>query len=186
MGINDGGSRHDTSISRTRNAESGPKSTDEYRQDPIAVIGLANRLPGNSNNPTQLWDFLERGGVAQNDPPESRFSLKGHFDHSLKPHTLRTPGAMFLESIDPAEFDAAFFNVNRADAIAMDPQQRQLLEVVYEGLENAGLTLEQMHGALFGCFVGSYAVGMKFHLTRYLTKLLIHTIRLPGHAVSRS
>lgn len=66
---------------------------------------------------------------------------------------------MFLENIDPAEFDAAFFNINRADATAMDPQQRQLLEVVYEGFENAGVTLEQVYGSLYGCFVGSYAVG---------------------------
>ena len=135
-------------------------SKKEYRQDPIAVVGLANRLPGDNNNPTQLWDFLNRGGVAGNDPPESRFSLKGHYDKSLKPHTIRTPGAMFLENIDPAEFDAPFFNINRNDAIAMDPQQRQLLEVVYEGLENAGLTMEQISGALYGCFVGSYAVGI--------------------------
>ncbi|MCJ1439395.1 hypothetical protein MMC27_008789 [Xylographa pallens] len=130
----------------------------QYRQDPIAVIGMANRLPGDCNNPSQLWDFLEQGGVAQNDPPESRFSLKGHYDKSLKPHTIRTPGAMFLENVDPADFDAAFFQINKADAIAMDPQQRQLLEVVYESFENAGLTMQQISGALFGCFVGSYAV----------------------------
>lgn len=90
-----------------------------YRQDPVAVIGMANRLPGDSNNPTQLWDFLAKGGVAKNDPPASRFSLSGHYDGSLKPHTIRTPGAMFLENIDPADFDASFFNINRADAIAM-------------------------------------------------------------------
>lgn len=158
MAIHDGGSRD---ASRATESLPDPDPGLQYRQDPIAIIGLANRLPGDSNNPSQLWDFLEQGGVAQNDPPKSRFSLEGHFDKSLKPHTLKTPGAMFLEHIDPAEFDAAFFNVNRADAIAMDPQQRQLLEVVYEGLENAGLTLAEVEGALFGCFVGSYAVGMK-------------------------
>jgi acyl transferase domain-containing protein len=159
MGINDS-NRYEGAISQSCRAEFTFTSKEEYRQDPIAVIGFANRLPGNSNNPTKLWEFLERGGVAQNDPPESRFSLKGHFDASGKPHTLRTPGAMFLENVDPADFDAPFFNISKADAIAMDPQQRQLLEVVYEGLENAGITLEQLDGAPFGCFVGSYAVGM--------------------------
>ena len=163
-----------------------PKPTTQYRQDPIAIVGLANRLPGNNNNPSQLWDFLERGGVAQNDPPESRFSLQGHYDKSLKPHTIRTPGAMFLESIDPANFDASFFNINRADAIAMDPQQRQLLEVVYEGLENAGLSLETMSNALYGCFVGSYAVGTVFPLPISTSGLTHSSIRLPGHAISRS
>lgn len=133
----------------------------EYRQDPIAVVGLANRLPGHSTNPTKLWEFLERGGVAENAPPHSRFALAGHYDGSLKPHTIKTPGAMFLEDMDPAEFDASFFNISRADAISMDPQQRMLLEVVFEGLENAGITLERLSGDAFGCFVGSYAVGPK-------------------------
>lgn len=69
----------------------GKGNSSNYQQDPIAVIGMANRLPGDSNNPTQLWDFLSRGGVAKNDPPSSRFSLSGHYDGSLKPHTIRTP-----------------------------------------------------------------------------------------------
>lgn len=73
---------------------------------------------------------------------------------------MRSPGGMFLEDIDPQVFDAQFFGISRIDAIAMDPQQRQLLEVVYECLENAGLTLEDLDGASVGCFVGSYAVGM--------------------------
>lgn len=150
---------HEALSAQAREASPLPKSSTHYRQDPVAIIGLANRLPGDSNNPSQLWDFLQRGGIAQNDPPESRFSLRGHYDKSLKPHTMRTPGAMFLENIDPAHFDASFFKISRVDAIAMDPQQRQLLEVVYEGFENAGLTLEGINGALYGCFVGSYAVG---------------------------
>ncbi|PMB63557.1 Compactin diketide synthase mokB [Beauveria bassiana] len=129
-----------------------------YRQEPVAVIGFANRLPGQSDNPTKLWDLLMRGGVAGNEPPESRWSLKGHFDGSRKPHTVRTPGAMFVENVDAADFDAGFFNISTADAISIDPQQRQLLEVVYEGIENAGLSLEKLHGAEYGCFVGSYAV----------------------------
>ena len=157
---------HEASSVQAGEASPSPKSSNHYRQDPVAIIGLANRLPGDSNNPSQLWDFLQRGGIAQNDPPESRFSLHGHYDKSLKPHTMRTPGAMFLENIDPAHFDASFFKISRADAIAMDPQQRQLLEVVYEGFENAGLTLEGISGTSYGCFVGSYAVGKYSSLVR--------------------
>lgn len=68
-------------------------------------------------------------------------------------------GGMFLEKINPQDFDAAFFSISAADATAMDPQQRQLLEVVYECLENAGIPLHALDGADVGCFVGSYAVG---------------------------
>lgn len=127
--------------------------------DPIAVIGMGCRLPGESNSPHALWKLLERGGIARNEPPASRFDLKTHHDGSGKPNTMGSPGGMFLENIDPQEFDAAFFSVSAADAIGMDPQQRQLLEVVYECLENAGVTLESLDGAAVACLVGSYAVG---------------------------
>ncbi|KAL6716017.1 hypothetical protein ACLMJK_006979 [Lecanora helva] len=130
----------------------------KYMQEPVAVIGMACRLPGDSNSPGALWDFLERGGSADNEAPESRFNLKTHHDGSKKPKTMRSPGGMFLENIDPRVFDAPFFGISRTDAIAMDPQQRQLLEVVYECIENAGLRMDDLDGAKFGCFVGSYAV----------------------------
>lgn len=138
---------------------SAPAKTQKYTQDPIAVVGMACRLPGNSNSPHALWEFLERGGCAHNEVPESRFDLDSHHDGSKKPKTMRSPGGMFLEKIDPREFDAKFFEIPRVDAIAMDPQQRQLLEVVYECLENAGIRMEDLSGASVGCFVGSYAVG---------------------------
>ncbi|KAL2130926.1 hypothetical protein VTI74DRAFT_5751 [Chaetomium olivicolor] len=70
---------------------------------------------------------------------------------------MRPLGGMFLEDISPADFDASFFEISKAEAISMDPNQRQMLEVVYEGLENAGITLENLNGELVGCFVGSYA-----------------------------
>ncbi|KAL5327873.1 hypothetical protein ACEPPN_005579 [Leptodophora sp. 'Broadleaf-Isolate-01'] len=70
---------------------------------------------------------------------------------------MRPLGGMFLEDIDPADFDTSFFEISRAEAISMDPNQRQMLEVVYEGLENAGITLENLNGASVGCFVGSFA-----------------------------
>lgn len=54
---------------------------------------------------------------------------------------------MFPEHINPRVFDAQFFRLSRTDAIAMDPQQRHLLEVVYECLENAGLSMEKLDGA---------------------------------------
>ncbi|KAK7744645.1 Type I Iterative PKS [Cytospora paraplurivora] len=133
-------------------------SKKRYFQDPIAIIGMGCRLPGNSNSPQALWDFLERGGIADTVPPPSRFRLDTHHDGSKKPKTMRSPGGMFLEGIDPKTFDAAFFGVSKVDAVAMDPQQRLLLEVVYECLENAGVTLDQLDGEAVGCFVGSYAV----------------------------
>lgn len=135
-------------------------SSQTYVQEPVAVIGMSCRLPGKSNSPSGLWEFLERGGIASNAVPSTRFNLDAHHVGSPKPNTMRSPGGMYLESIDPQEFDAPFFNISREDAIAMDPQQRQLLEVVYECLENAGVTLESLDGAHVACFVASFTCGM--------------------------
>lgn len=135
-------------------------SSPECAQEPIAIVSVSCRLPGHCMNPQQLWEFLINGGVAtSNSPPESRFNIKGHFDGSRKTHTMISPGGMFIEDIDLQAFDAQFFNVNRADTIAMEPQQRQILEVVYECLENGGVTLESLNSKEIGCFVASYAVG---------------------------
>lgn len=89
-----------------------------------------------------------------------RCGLQASIDFEPVQH-LSNPqsGGMFLENIDPAHFDAAFFSTSAADAIAMDPQQRQLLEVVYECLENAGIPLESLSGKSVGCFVGSSSAG---------------------------
>lgn len=124
------------------------------------MVGMACRLPGQSNNPRALWEFLKKGGIASTTPPKSRFDITTHHDGSKKPKTMRSPGGMFMEYVDPEDFDAPFFGISRTDAIAMDPQQRQLLEVVYEGLENAGIALESLDGAKYACLVGSYACGM--------------------------
>ncbi len=131
-------------------------------QEPVAIIGFACRLPGGNDSPGKLWEFLERGDVASGKVPRSRFNFESHYDGSHKPGTMRPPGGMFLSDVDPADFDASFFEISGADAIAMDPNQRQMLEVVFEGLENAGLTLEKLSGSSAACFVGSFATGRCF------------------------
>lgn len=128
-----------------------------YRQEPVAVVGFGCRLPGGNSSPQKLWDFLERGGIASTAVPETRFNVEGHYDGSLRSNTMRSPGAMCLENIDPAEFDSGFFEIGGNEALPMDPNQRQMLEVVYEGLENAGITLEKLDNQPVGCFVASFA-----------------------------
>ncbi|KAJ8063559.1 hypothetical protein OCU04_007431 [Sclerotinia nivalis] len=128
-----------------------------FQQEPVAIVGFACRLPGGNHSPQKLWDFLERGEIASNKVPQTRFNINGHYDGSHKPGTMRPKGGMFLGDIDLADFDAGFFEISGTEAIAMDPNQRQMLEVVFEGLENAGIPLEKLDGAPVACFVGSYA-----------------------------
>ncbi|KAI0473335.1 putative polyketide synthase [Xylariaceae sp. FL0804] len=129
----------------------------QFKQEPVAVIGFACRLPGGNHSPSKLWDFLERGSIASNNVPKSRFNIEGHYDGSHKPGTMRPPGGMFVGDVDLADFDASFFEIGGTEAIAMDPNQRQMLEVVFEGLENAGIPLEKLDGSPVACYVGSYA-----------------------------
>ncbi|KAK4246255.1 beta-ketoacyl synthase [Corynascus novoguineensis] len=126
-------------------------------REPIAIVGFACRLPGGNYSPHKFWEFLKRGEIAYNKVPESRFNHAAHYDGSLKPRTMRQPGGMFLKDIDLADFDATFFELPAAEATAMDPAQRQMLEVVYEGLENAGIPLDKINGQSVGCYVGTYA-----------------------------
>ncbi|KAF2964211.1 hypothetical protein GQX73_g9381 [Xylaria multiplex] len=155
----------DSRVNGNSSASSAIKFTSGYDvdskpfvQNPIAIVGMACRLPGHCGTPDDFWNFMMRGGVASNMPPPNRFNLAGHFDSSRKPQTMKTPGAMFMEDVDPADFDAQFFNINHSDAIAMDPQQRNLMEVTYECLENAGVPIEKLSGQRIGCLVGASAV----------------------------
>lgn len=129
-------------------------------QEPLAVVGLACRLPDGISTPEKLWDFLEEGKVASNEVPVSRFNFSGHWDGSHKPGTMRPKGGMFLseKDVDLAAFDASFFEVAGTEAIVTDPNQRQMLEIVYEGLESAGIPMESINGTAAACFVSSFAV----------------------------
>lgn len=127
--------------------------------EPIAVIGMSCRLPGGNDTPTALWKFLQDGRVASNKIPLSRFDAENHFQGSGRRQPMKSPGAMCLDAEEIHEFDAGFFGISRAEAISMDPQQRHLLEVVYESLENAGIPIDAASGSSTGCFVASFTVG---------------------------
>lgn len=66
-----------------------------------------------------------------------------------------TKGGYFLGD-DIRDFENSFFGINNLEATYMDPQQRKLLEVVFECLENAGVSLDQASGSNTGCYVGNF------------------------------
>ncbi|KAI9035669.1 ketoacyl-synt-domain-containing protein [Aspergillus affinis] len=130
---------------------------EQCKQQPIAIVGMACRLPGDATNTSKLWDLLSEGRNTWSHLPESRFQEKAFFHpDSKKNGAFHTQGGHFLEE-DISRFDAPFFNISPAEAKAMDPQLRLLLESAYEAFENSGMTLNQLRGTDTGAYVAMYS-----------------------------
>ncbi|KAL2441683.1 Highly reducing polyketide synthase sdnO [Exophiala dermatitidis] len=121
--------------------------------EPVAIVGFSFRLPGGADTPDRLWEILETGEQAWTDVPEDRYNWKAFYHPDPEARgTHNARGGFFLKQ-DIAQFDAKFFGIPDAEAAAMDPQQRILLEVSYEALENAGMPIEGLRGSQTGVYV---------------------------------
>ena len=123
--------------------------------EPIAVVGMACRLPGGVSTPADYWQLLHDGVSGVIRVPEDRWDADAYFseDHT-RPGTICNREGGFLTSWRPDEFDAEFFGISPREAVAMDPQQRLLLEVSWEALENAGVTPKAIRNTQTGIYVG--------------------------------
>ncbi|MGW1951541.1 SDR family NAD(P)-dependent oxidoreductase [Streptomyces sp. NPDC001920] len=123
--------------------------------EPIAVIGLGMRLPGGVADPESFWELLSDGRDAVCDPPPGRWELLGALDPAARAVLDRTPARGGYLSDDLAAFDPAFFGMSDREAAATDPQQRLMLEVVWEALEHAGIPPRSLARSRTGVFVGA-------------------------------
>ncbi|MGC4897002.1 type I polyketide synthase, partial [Micromonospora sp. DT31] len=111
--------------------------------EPVAIIGLACRLPG-ASSPDGFWELLAAGRDAIIEAPAERWD----------PAVLPTPRfGGFLDDVET--FDAAFFGIPPREAAAMDPQQRLVLELSWEALEHARIVPDRLRGSRTGVFVGA-------------------------------
>ncbi|KAH7041155.1 LOW QUALITY PROTEIN: uncharacterized protein B0I36DRAFT_391961 [Microdochium trichocladiopsis] len=117
---------------------------------------MSCRLPGDSTSAEKLWQILRDRKSCLSKIPASRFNVDAFQHPSQRPGTIRPSEAHFMDR-NVGEFDAQFFSISPSEASAMDPQQRLLLEVIYEGLENAGLRMEDLAGTNTSCHVGSFS-----------------------------
>ncbi|XXH00688.1 hypothetical protein Hte_007038 [Hypoxylon texense] len=125
--------------------------------EPIAICGMACRLPGQINSDSTFWQMLVEKRTGQTPKvPESRFNIDAHYHESLdRPGSFNVAGGYFLDG-RPEDFDPSFFNMTPIEAQWLDPQQRRILEVSYECLVSAGITLDKIAGSNTAVFVGSF------------------------------
>ncbi|WP_193200202.1 type I polyketide synthase [Nostoc sp. MG11] len=122
-------------------------------KEPIAIVGMACRLPGGVNNPEQFWQLLSNGIDAIAPISDHRWDINAGYNTASKtPENMYIRSGGFLQEID--QFDPLFFNISPREAKGMDPQHRLLLEVSWEALEIAGYIPKRLEGRPVGVFIG--------------------------------
>jgi myxalamid-type polyketide synthase MxaE and MxaD len=123
--------------------------------DPVAVIGMGCRFPGGAAAPASFWRLLAGGVDAISEVPPDRWDAAALYDPDARaPGKASTRWGGFVDGID--QFDASFFGISPREAARMDPKQRLLLEVVWEALDDAGLSAARLRGRRAGVFVAVY------------------------------
>ncbi|NGO73275.1 type I polyketide synthase, partial [Streptomyces boncukensis] len=127
-----------------RQAHRSLRQVEEREHEPIAIVGVSCRFPGDVSSPDDLWRLVRDGVDGIGDFPANRgWSDEGDF--------VRQGG--FLHDAD--RFDAALFGISPREALAMDPQQRLLLESAWEVFESAGIDPRSSRGTRTGVYVGT-------------------------------
>src|SRR5262249_26439938 len=118
--------------------------------EPIAIVAMACRFPGDARSPEKMWQLVADGRDAICGFPADRgWGVGG----------LRSPdgtghdwaGGFVYDALD---FDASFFGMSRSEALATEPQQRMLLELAWEAVENAGMDPHTLRGSRTGVYAG--------------------------------
>jgi acyl transferase domain-containing protein len=138
---------------KIRKLEARLEQAEAARREPLAIVGMACRLPGGVDSPEAFWELLVKGGDATSDVPPDRWDAEALYDPDPKvPGRICTRRGAFLRDVDT--FDAGFFGIPPHEAERMDPQQRLMLEVSWEALERAGHAVDRRKRERVGVFVG--------------------------------
>lgn len=154
---------------RTKNAE------------PIAIVGMACRLPGGVNSPSGFWQLLSEGNAGISEVPKGRWDVDHYYGATARGEarvTSRYGG--FIDQVDL--FDAHFFGISPKEAIALDPQQRILLEVVWQALEEGNCVPETLYGSETGVYVAMSGSDYMLRQAKYVGEEKINAYFGTGNA----
>lgn len=132
----------------------------DRRNEPIAIVGMACSLAGGVESPREFWETMINGEIKLSETiPKSRFNIDAYFreDSLGRPGAIASKGGFFLNT-DTHAFDAEFFGISADEAKHMDPQQFRILESVYECLESAGKTLQDIKGTNTAAYIGTFGL----------------------------
>ncbi|WP_309891774.1 polyketide synthase [Archangium sp.] len=140
-------------LSKIEGLEQRLSQAEQFRDAPIAVVGVGCRFPGDATTPERYWQNLASGRDSVSEVPPDRWDNATWFDPDPDaPGKTYSRHGGFLAAID--QFDAPFFGIAPRDARSMDPQHRLLLECVWEAFERAGIPPASQAGSRTGVFVG--------------------------------
>jgi|LauGreDrversion4_1035100.scaffolds.fasta_scaffold00100_2 acyl transferase domain-containing protein/short-subunit dehydrogenase/acyl carrier protein len=126
---------------------------EKQQAEPIAIIGMGCRFPGDIGSPEDFWALLNSGKDTITTIPESRWDSQAYYSPSYDDagKIITTQGSFFSKV---QESDPEFFGISPREAKNMDPQQHLLLEVCWESLEHANIVPASLAGSRTGVFIG--------------------------------
>ncbi|GKT43550.1 highly reducing polyketide synthase azaB [Colletotrichum spaethianum] len=137
-------------------------------EEPIAIVGVSARLPGDCDTPERFFDSLLAGRSARTEVPQERYNADAFWHPNAdRSGATRVRHGHFLKGSISA-FDAPFFSITPTEARSIDPQQRGMLESVYKALENAGISLDKVAGSQTGVYVGCFTADYNDHIAKDL------------------